>query len=82
MTIIPLGNNILIEPDTENRVLASSPIEKDTGTVVSVGEEVTKLKKGDKIVYMKFGVKRVEVSETEKYLFIAEDSPWLLGKIE
>ncbi len=79
--IIPLGKNILVEPETENRVLASQPIEKDFGTVVSIGDEVKKIKVGDKLAYLKFGIKRVEVSDTEKYLFIAEDSPWLLGVV-
>lgn len=79
--ITPLGKNILIRPDMELKVLASEEVEKDSGTVLAKGDDVTKLNVGDKILYLKFGIKRVEVSDIEKYLFIAEDSPWLLGKI-
>lgn len=78
MKIIPLNKNILIEVEMESRVLATQPIETDFGIVLEVGDECTKIKKGDKIAFLKFGVKRIE-TDTTKYIFIAEDSPWLLG---
>jgi co-chaperonin GroES (HSP10) len=74
----PLNKNILIEPELENRVLATQPIETDFGTVIEVGDECTKIKKGDRLAFLKFGVKRIE-TDSKKYVFIAEDSPWLLG---
>jgi co-chaperonin GroES (HSP10) len=80
--IIPLNKNILVEPEMETRVLATMPIERDFGKVISIGSEVKFLKVGDRICYLKFGIKRVDVSDTEKWLFISEDSPWLLGKVE
>ena len=78
--IIPLNKNILFEPELETRVLATMPIETDFGKVISVGDECTKIKIGDRISFLKFGVKKIE-TENEKYCFIAEDSPWLLGKV-
>lgn len=81
MKIQPLGHNLLIEPETESHVLASQEIEKDFGKIIAKGEDVTKVNVGDRVAYLKWGIKRIEVSETERYLFIAEDSPWLLGKV-
>lgn len=81
INIKPLGKNILVEMETQESVLAPEAIEKDFGIVTAIGDEVEKtgrIKVGDKLAFLKWGVRKIESGE-EKYSFISEDSPWLIG---
>ncbi len=81
MKIYPLNKNILIQVETQESVLAPEPIDTDFGVVLAIGGEVTKVKEGDKLAFMKWGLKKVgEVPN--QFVTIAEDSPWLIGIVK
>lgn len=80
MKVKPIGKNILISPIVEKGVLGT--LNCEYGTVVEVGEDVKKIQVGDVIGYESdYGLNFLEV-EKQKLVFIGEDSPFLLCKLE
>lgn len=88
ISIIPLGNRVLVEPVSPEEKTASGIILPDTidkdkpeqGKVVSVGEGrfddgarvPMTVKKGDIVVFSKYGYDEVKIDGTEYYI-IEED---------
>lgn len=73
-----MGKNILVEPEIETNAFGVE-MEKETGSVIAVGDEVTKVKVGEVLIWESmWAVKVVEIDDI-KYRFIGEDSPFLLG---
>ena len=70
----PFKNNIIIEQDKEESkfIVIGKRETKQTGTIIETGEEVKKLKKGDKIIFKKYSAEKINVNDKE-YL-ICEDS--------
>ncbi len=88
ISIIPLGNRVLVEPVSPEEKTASGIILPDTidkdkpeqGKVISVGEGKfddgarvpMTVKKGDTVVFSKYGYDEVKIDGTEYYI-IEED---------
>lgn len=80
--IFPFGNNILVRPVEVKQVLVNqSRSLYEFGDVLAIGEDVKRIKVGDKIAYTIWGIKSIEI-ENEKHYFIPEDDRFILGKIE
>lgn len=78
-TIIPLGNKVLVEPiqeeKTDSGIILPDTVEKDApeqGRVVAVGpgkkDEIMTVKKGDKVVFSKYGHDEINVAGKEYYI--------------
>lgn len=80
--IKPFGSNVLVKPEQKKQILVS---EQGTlceyGTVEAIGDEVTKIKVGDKIGFLIWGVNKLVV-EDETFYFINESSDFILGFID
>ena len=88
LSIIPLGSKVLVEPMSADETTASGIILPDTvdkdkpeqGKVVAVGEGrfddgvrvPMTVKKGDMVVFSKYGYDEVKIEEKEYYI-IEED---------
>lgn len=77
--VIPFAKQILIKPLTTQSVLGETSCRY--GTVIEVGEGVTKVKVGDVLGYEAYGLKELQVDK-EELVFISEDSDFLLCKLE
>ena len=95
MTIKPLGDRVLVQPNKEEEITASGIVlpesvdkeKKAEGTVVALGEgaELAKLnlKIGDKVIFEKWGVEEVKVGQGKEeinYKILAHDK--ILAVIE
>ena len=79
--IIPFGKNLLIKPVEQAQILVNQKTSMcEYGEVLAIGEDVERIKVGDKIAYTIWGVKSVEI-ENEKQYIIAEDDRFILGKL-
>jgi len=81
MNIQPLGDNLIVLPAEKKQILVSD--NKNLclyGEVQAIGDEVKKIKVGDRVVYEMWGLKSPEI-DGEKVHFISESSPFLLGKL-
>lgn len=79
MKILPIDKQILIKPITNKGILGD--VSCRYGTVVAVGDGVTKIKVGNTIGYEAYGLKELMVDK-EELVFISEDSDFLLCIIE
>ena len=80
--IKPFGNNILVQPIEEKQVLVSEePSLSCYGTVLDVGQDVQRIKVGDKVAFLLWGVNHVDI-EKKRYYFIPELSEFILGFVE
>lgn len=78
MNIIPFGKRILIKPVEKQQVLVSDDgTLNEYGEVIAIGDEVQKIKVGDKVGFSVFGVEKLIIEE-EKFYFIEETSEFLL----
>jgi len=81
MTIIPMGNRVLLKKDeavekTASGLLlaASAKEESTTATVVAVGSEVPEeIKVGDRVIYSKFAGEALDVDGKDCLLAEAKD---------
>lgn len=71
MTIKPFGNNILIEPTKSSAILGESLCEY--GTVIAIGDTVTRIAVGDTIGYLTWGIQSLDVDGTRYYLVPCTD---------
>jgi len=94
-SIKPLGDRVLVEPIEEQEVKKGGIIIPDTakekpqeGKIIAIGSGKTddsgkkipfEVKKGDKVLYSKYGGTEVSISGS-KYLILREDD--ILGVIE
>lgn len=82
MKIQPFGTNILVQPTVKSEILVSdSGTLCEYGKVVSIGNEVTKVKVGDELGFLVWGIQKLEV-EGQTFYFVPENSDFLLGFIE
>lgn len=82
MNIKPFGKRILIKPVEKQTILnVDEGALSEYGDVIAIGDEVKKIKVGDKIGFSVFGVEKLVIDE-QKYYFILESDEFLLGKIE
>ena len=80
--IKPFGKNILIQPAAKAQVLVSEQGSLcEYGKVIAIGDEVTKVKVGDTVGFLVWGVQKLDVRDTI-YYFIPESSDFILGTIE
>lgn len=81
MKIEPLFDQILIKPVEEAGILVAEqrPL-CEYGEVLSIGDEVQKVKVGDILAFTKWGTNSVEINGTKHY-FLKEDSAFILGRV-
>ncbi len=78
------GRNIRVIPKSKNKIIGDTAKYFLYGEVVSVGEDVKKIKVGDTIAYTLFGINEVvlesetALSSAEKHYLIQEDSDFIL----
>lgn len=78
MNIIPFGNQVLVKPVQKEQVLVSDDgALSEYGEVVAIGDEVQKIKVGDKIGFSVFGVEKLIIDD-QKFYFIRESAEFLL----
>lgn len=78
----PLFNQIMIEPIVKEQVLiADKKTLCEYGKVISIGEDVHKIKVGDVIAFTIWGLNSIEIDD-KKYHFVQENEDFLLGKLE
>jgi len=78
--IIPIGDRLLVKPKVEEKteggiLLTQKDEEKqDSGTVIAVGdgEEVRRFKKGDKVIYLRYGPQDILIDKV-KYVILHYD---------
>lgn len=79
--IIPFGRNLLIRPSEKKQILVSE--QKSLykyGEVLAIGDEVQKVRVGDVVGFIEWGMKDLVIGE-EKFYLILEDDRFILGKI-
>lgn len=82
LKITPFGDQILVRPVEKKQVLVSDDgTLNEYGEVVAIGDEVKKIKIGDKIGFSVFGIEKLIIEE-EKFYFIRESPEFLLAVIE
>lgn len=80
--IRPFGKNILIEPVARATVLVSDQGSLcEYGKVIAVGDEVTKIKEGEVVGFLVWGIQKLEVDE-KTYYFLPETSEFILCFVE
>jgi len=86
--IIPIGDRILVKPKAPDEKTKSGILltqkedeKQDQGIVIAVGdgEEMKRFKKGEKIIYQRFGPANIEI-EKEKFVIVHLDE--ILGVIK
>lgn len=81
MKIKPFGKYILIEPEEySSKLLSGDGALRQVGKVISVGDEVVKIKVGDRMIFTDW-VEKAKIDEKE-YFFGLEDSTFFLGYVE
>lgn len=79
--IIPFGKNILIQPAARTQVLVTDQGSLcEYGKVVAIGDDVTKIKVGDTIGFLVWGIQKLDIRDTI-YYFVPENSDFILGTI-
>lgn len=79
--ITPFGNQILIKPQEDDSIVKEFEKLQDYGDVIAIGEDVKKIKVGDKIGFITWGVNDLEI-DGQKYYFVPEDPKFILGTIK
>lgn len=75
----PFGNNIQIKPVEKKQIaVGETQTIGEYGEVTAVGEDVTKVKVGDTLVYKKYGLLDIVVDDTV-YFFIPEDARFIMA---
>ncbi len=80
MTIKPLGKRIVVKPFKQEEKTQGGIYLPDTATkerpqrgeVIAVGPEFKEVKKGDTVIFAKYGGTEVKIDE-EEYLVLGED---------
>jgi co-chaperonin GroES (HSP10) len=78
MKIKPFGKNVWVKPNEQKQVLVSdSKTFCENGEIFAIGDEVKKLKVGDKVAYVIWGLNHSEI-EGEKFYIVPEDDRFVL----
>jgi hypothetical protein len=72
------GRNIRVIPKDKNKIIGETSKYFLYGDVVSVGDEVKKIKIGDQIAYTLFGINEVLLENGEKHYLIQESDDFIL----
>lgn len=81
-TFLPLFDNILLNPETEDYLLKQTdPTYTENGIVVAVGPDVKTVKVGDKIATFVFGMKHA-TRDGKTYHTIRELPAFIQGRYE
>lgn len=81
MKVKPLFNQILVNPVQESTTLLTpEAVFLNYGEVTAIGEDVTRVKVGDKICFTIWGLNHVEIEGVKHYL-VPEDRQFLLGTL-
>jgi len=87
MNLMPLGQRVLVKRKPEltqtkgGIFIPDSCTEKPMeGEIVSIGDEVEKVKAGDKVLFAKFAGVEIVSNDDGQFLIMAEQE--ILGKIE
>ncbi len=78
MKIIPLGKNIIIEQKDAQKKTASGIITANSqkpneGKVIAAGDEITKIKKNDTVLFSQFGGTTIEYGSKELLMLKEHD---------
>ncbi len=80
--IKPFGDRILVKPVEKAQVLVSDDgVLSEYGDVIAIGEDVKKIKVGDRVGFSVFGIEKLVIDE-QKYYFLQESPEFLLCVIE
>lgn len=80
--IIPYGNNILILPESKNKIIGDTSKYFLYGKVLAVGNDVPKfIKEGDTIAYTLWGLNKLE-KDGKEYFFIQDNPDFILAIIK
>ena len=76
--IKPLFNQLLIKPAEKKQILVGERKSLyEYGEVTAIGDEVKNIKVGDKVGYVVWGIKDLEIDGIKHY-FVPEDGRFLL----
>lgn len=75
----PFGNNICVKPVSRNKIIGETAKYYLYGEVVAIGEDVKKIKVGDQIGYVLWGIKEIEMADGTRQYFMQEHSDFILG---
>jgi len=81
MTFIPYEKKITFEPIKKDSIFSEDSDNIEAGRVLSVGENVTFVKKGDIFFFLAYGAEETPDYEGEKYWTILDDKRFIMGKI-
>lgn len=77
----PFGRNILVKPTEKKQILVSEKKSLcEYGEVIAIGDEVKKIKVGEIIGYLVWGINALQIDDVT-YYFVPEDDQFLLGTI-
>jgi len=79
MQWIPFGKNILVKPELKGKIVGEKAIYCLYGEVLAIGEEVTKVKKGDTIGWTLFGIEEIVEKDGSKIFLIQENDDFILA---
>lgn len=80
MKIKPFGDQILVSPIEDKRVLGERSL-CEYGEVIAVGADVKYIKPGDKIGFLVWGLNSLKIDD-EKFYFVQETPEFVLGTVE
>lgn len=75
----PFGNNIHVEPVSRNKIIGEKAKYYLYGKVIAVGEDVKKIRVGDEVGYVLWGLKEIEFADGTKQYFMQEHTDFILG---
>ncbi len=79
--MIPIGNFVLVKPEVKKQILVSDQGSLcEYGEVLAIGPEVTRVKVGEKIGFLVFGVNALEVEDTKHY-FVPDNGEFIMAKL-
>lgn len=78
----PYGNNILIKPESKNKIIGDTSKFYLFGEVLDVGDSVKTIKAGDKIGYTLWGLNKIIEADGTEHFFVQDNSDFILGVIK
>lgn len=75
----PYKNNILIEPESKNKIIGDTSKFYLFGKVLDIGSEVKDIKIGDTIGYTLWGLTEIVEADGTKHFFVQDNSDFILG---
>lgn len=76
------GRNIIVEPENKKKVIGDTAMYHLFGKVLSVGDEVKKIKVGDIIGFTMWGVNELVEANGKKHFFVQDNEDFILGIIK